>query len=170
MGLYMDYKVGVATLVLAFVFFSSAAQKLPARVYDGSNRQWQPEADKEYYLVLRNNKCCLKCFTELDEYIADSLRSGDIYCITVVDSTVFARKNAMAQNVQLFPHLKESLFSYGASDFSFGDDKSASPLFQLFNIDITPAVIHIKNGQLQCIRYKDLFGKNANMNILKDLQ
>lgn len=156
----MGYKMTLLLLVLFAIGGQAQTPQLP--IYTLGNKVWQKDTATEYFLVLKNNKSCARCFEEIDNYLHDSLHKDNIYCVCIVDSSVFARKMADIEARKLFRFLRATLFEYDlAVNESYGGTGNPNSLFHLYNVEITPSLLYIKNNEPHYYSYQDLYGREG---------
>jgi len=155
MAIYLENKLTIT--ILFFVFsFNCYAQTITTPIYTLNNALWHPDSISENIIILKNNRNCLKCFTDLFSYLKDSLNKTNVYCLSQTDSSVFARKyenntlqNLMQGVVPLFEYKK-------TEDWNFHENSDNS-IFKKNNITITPSLIYLKNNKYIIIPYEKIF-------------
>lgn len=162
-------------IVLFLVFFGlvnfSFAQN---HYYNLKNEKINVTDFAEGIYILKNNKNCKKCFTELSEAITYLKRDTalKIFCLAHTDSSVFARKYGSVECMKLMPQLTNVFFDYGNANekFGFSDDMNTQSYFFRYKVDITPAILLYKNGKIYYYSYAEIFkGGQINLELLKDI-
>lgn len=116
-----------------------------------------------YFIVLKNNKNCQSCFTIVNDYIKnvkDSLHAHFI-SITLIDSTTLNRKIQEAANKKLMPDFDGFFYQY--------KNPGNNNLFNMLEINNTPELLIISNGEVFHVPYSDIFEYNT-MDIQYKLQ
>jgi len=163
MGVSVGSKVVAVALALYFLCHFETVrafgQSINYRIYDRSNTEWAAEDNSTSIVILKNSKNCLKCFTELQDFILTNDRTSTLYSLSFIDSSVFARKLEMTNINKLMPSIETNLFCYtGNKQNPFND----------FNVDITPAILIIRNYKVHYIPYSDIFkGQNIDIQLMK---
>jgi hypothetical protein len=104
-----------------------------------------------YFIVLKNNKNCMNCFSEINEMIhanKDSLK-GRFVVIALIDSTTLERKKSFAENKRLMPDFDDYFFQY--------KNTKENLLFDKLTTGYTPEIIVIQKAKLIQISYQDIF-------------
>lgn len=133
------------------------------KFYSRQNISFSFSDTTNYFIILRNNKNCQSCFSILNDYVKsvkDSL-PGKYISITLTDSTTLNRKIHEAANKRLMPDLDGFYFQYKNS--------KSDNLFDRLEINNTPDLLIISNGEITRISYADIFEYNT-MNIRYELQ
>jgi len=146
----------------------SFASKGQMQFYTQKNVAWQPHDTNTYFLILKNNKNCLKCFTEVSQFLAENY-SGKNYIkasVSKTDSSVFARKYEAAEIGRIMPEVSLILFDYNREN----EVQNAGSVFIKNNIDITPCLLVIKGDKQFFYRYEQLYvGKLINRGVLSEI-
>ena len=165
MGIFLENKRLIIFLIL-LSYLPAKGQTFLTPVYNVNNLLWHFDSSQEYFIVVKNNKSCTKCFKELSSYLYDSLHQQNIYFLSRIDSSVFARKTTNRENLNLFDFIKESLFEYrNRFETPDADVIRKGSIFEHFNIEVTPALIQIKNNKYIYYSYKELFTNNGYKSI-----
>lgn len=160
----MDLQLGnkikynlILTITFSFLLLGSTYAQVNYVVYNEKNEEWYFSDSNDYIIILKNNRNCLKCFGQLYQYLAEKYKSDnmDILSISAVDSSVFARKTEVMSINKLMPGIVTKLFDYNANnDVSINEYRSP---FLYNNVDVTPAIIIIKNNSAHYLPYNEVF-------------
>ncbi len=140
MGVYLGNKI--VNCVIVCLLLSSAwsyAQPLDVPVYNIDNKLWRTDSTRNYVMILKSHKSCEKCFAELNNYLQSTRFKNDIFCISIVDSSVFAKRSELKAVMKLMPGIREVLFNYyDNTNWAFSDNTTKTSIFSRYKIDITP--------------------------------
>jgi hypothetical protein len=103
-----------------------------------------------YFIVLKNNKNCQSCFTIVNDFIKTGKASlhASFISITLIDSTTLNRKIQEAANKRLMPEMDGLFFQY---------KDNGNNLFNRLEINNTPEILIISNGEVFHASYSDIF-------------
>jgi hypothetical protein len=141
---------------------SATAQE---RLYSLKNIVWGGNDSNTYFFILKNNKNCLKCFSDLSGFLAENYTGccNVIGSVSQTDSSVFARKIEAAEVNKMMPEVSLVLFDYRRDVM---DDRPS--FFSKYRVDITPCLVVVKGGRQFFYGYEQLFaGKFVNKGILE---
>lgn len=138
----------IVCLFALTTFKSYSQQKFIAYTKENTIYKFNQSA----FIILKNNKTCASCFTELSSYLKKNIASKEynLNCLSLVDSSVFAKKIESIRIAELMPEIETILFSYKTSD------ASNSP-FSFYNVEYTPALLVLKNKNIYYYSYDDIF-------------
>jgi len=137
MGLQLGYKVAF------FVAPALWPATIQAQQYTKKNQPWQPADSAPCFVIMKHNKNCLKCFNEVFEAVREDFPTAryTIASLSLVDSSVFARKLEAASVREVMPEASPVLFEYRSKN------ENPNSLFQRYSPDITPAIIVMSKGR-----------------------
>ena len=117
------------------------------RFYDAINEPYAFSDDSSYFIIVKNYRSCIQCFTSLDDFIAQTNHNARVSFIaaSTIDSTALERKKHLAANRRLMPSCNNYLFIYEAN--------SSLRTNQYY----TPEVIMIIKGRMEWLHYADIF-------------
>lgn len=151
--------------------FCISAHAQTARIYNAENKLWKADSTREYFIVLKNHKCCARCFAQIDKFLHDTLNKRTVFCLTQADSSTFARRVENEKLMDLMPHLEGVLFNYNdKSDWAFGDAAPGNSVFTEYNVGTTPAILYISKNRTKFIPFEKLYtGGHINQKYLSDI-
>lgn len=147
MGLQLGSKVA---FLVALALWCAPAQ---AQQYTEKNQPWQPGDRSACFVIMKHNKNCLKCFNEVFEALRKDFPAArySIASLSLVDSSVFARKLEAASVRELMPEASPLLFEYRSKN------ENPNSLFQRYSPDVTPAIIVMSKGRQIYIPYDSIY-------------
>ncbi|MBX2907581.1 MAG: hypothetical protein KF744_16165 [Taibaiella sp.] len=151
MGLQLAAKVTVIALAM------SPGTRLCAQQYTERNQPWTHSDSTTCFMIMKHQKTCLKCFNEVYNAIRKKFdgQHYKIASLSLVDSSVYARKLESAYVRELMPGISPILFEYR--------NKNDSNLFDQFQPDVTPAIVILNKGRKIYIPYDSMY-KDGKIN------
>ena len=120
-------------------------------VYNVRNNAVQFADTSNYFLILKNNRNCIDCFSSLNDFIGRNKKNipARLVVLALVDSSTLDRKKNFAVNHRIFNQFDSFYFEY----------KSTSNAENLLirDQDITPEIILMKKGYYRRIPYSMIF-------------
>ncbi|WEK21308.1 MAG: hypothetical protein P0Y49_09160 [Candidatus Pedobacter colombiensis] len=110
--------------------------------------------------ILKNNKSCLKCFSEITNYLQSLMSQTDSikFCsISLCDSSVFQMKNYIYENKTTMGILDNLFVFYPSVENTEPLQAPSNSIFNLYNIDITPAIVMQYKNKLVLVRYQEMY-------------
>ncbi len=104
-----------------------------------------------YFIVLKNNKNCMNCFGEINQFIQTIKKTytSKFIAISLIDSTTLDRKRNFYENKKLMPDIDDFFFQYRNNSNNF--------FFDNLSNGYTPEIIILKNGKIFRIPYQEIF-------------
>jgi hypothetical protein len=145
MGLQLGRKVAAAVAAMV------CSATMHAQQYTEKNTLWNPPSNGACFVILKHQKNCLKCFGEVFDAISKNFPQAkyEIASLSIVDSSVFARKMEATTIRELMPGASPILFEYR--------NTNGASLFEKYNPDFTPAIVVFKDGKETFIPYDSIY-------------
>jgi hypothetical protein len=121
------------------------------RIYSKENSPVQFADSNNYLIVLKNNRNCLNCFEQFNEFARVNKNNLNALFIVIsqIDSATLERKRSFFENKKLMPDFDDYLFQYRSN--------LLTTIFDDLHTNYTPELIIISHGKISLIPYTRIF-------------
>jgi len=119
--------------------------------YSRENKQEFFSENTNYVMVLKNNRNCMNCFEQLNEYVHlnKEFLNAKFIVMALIDSTSLDRKRSFYENKKLMPDFEDVFFQYRG--------QMKSTIFDFLQSNTTPELLIINKGKIYHIPYSKIF-------------